>query len=120
MARILAVDDSRSMRDLVSGILQSEGHDVTVASDGDEALDIARENTFDLVLSDVHMPNMNGISLVSKLRRLPGLEYIPMIMVTTESSDYKKNKARSMGATGWLIKPFTPERLIGAVNKVLG
>ena len=120
MARILAVDDSKAMRDLVSSVLISAGHEVQVASDGDEALEVARTERFDLVLSDVHMPNMNGISLVSKLRRLPGFEYIPMIMVTTEDSDYKKKKAKAMGATGWLVKPFSPERLINAVTKLVG
>ena len=118
MARILAVDDSRVIRDMVSTILISEGHDVVTAEDGVDALDKAREEVFDLVLSDINMPNMNGISLISKLRRITGYEYVPIVMVTTEDSDYRKKKAKTFGATGWLVKPFTPERLITAVSKL--
>lgn len=120
MAKILAVDDSRVIRDMVSTILMSEGHDVVTAEDGIDALEKARDEVFDIVLSDVNMPNMSGISLVSKLRRLPGYEFIPIVMVTTENAEYRKNKAKSLGATGWLVKPFTPERLLNAVNKLTG
>lgn len=120
MASILAVDDQKVMRDLVSAILTAEGHDVTVAEDGTQALDLARQYQFDMVLSDINMPNMNGISLVSKLRRLEHFEDTPIIMLTTESSDFKKDKAKKMGANGWLQKPFQPERLIKAVNITLG
>jgi two-component system chemotaxis response regulator CheY len=120
MARILSVDDSRTIRDLVSTILKAEGHEVVVAEDGMKAMEIARTETFDLVLSDINMPVMSGISLISKLRNLAGYEYIPIVMLTTEGGDYKKNKAKISGATGWLQKPFTPERLVTAVNKLLG
>lgn len=120
MARILAVDDSRVIRDMVSAILIAEGHEVITADDGVDAMEKARGQDFDLVLSDINMPNMNGISLISKLRRLEGFEFVPIIMVTTEDSDYRKNKAKTFGATGWLVKPFTPERLINAVNKLTG
>lgn len=120
MARILAVDDSRAIRDMVSTILVADGHEVVTADDGVDALEKAREEVFEIVLSDVNMPNMSGISLISKLRRLPGYEYIPIVMVTTENADYRKNKAKSLGATGWLVKPFTPERLLNAVNKLTG
>jgi len=120
MANILAVDDSKAMRDLMTHILGSENHEVTTASDGVEAMTVARGRSLDLALLDVNMPNMNGLSLVNKLRRLEGYEYIPIIMVTTETSEYRKNKAKSLGATGWLTKPFTAERLLAAVNKVSG
>ncbi len=120
MARILAVDDSRAIRDMVSTILVAEGHEVVTADDGVDALEKAREEVFEIVLSDVNMPKMSGISLISKLRRLHGYEYIPIVMVTTENADYRKNKAKSLGATGWLVKPFTPERLLNAVNKLTG
>ena len=120
MARILTVDDSKVITDMVKAVLVAEGHSVETAMDGVEALAIARNQQFDLVLTDINMPNMNGISLVSKLRRVEGYEYIPIIMVTTENSDYKKTKAKTMGATGWLVKPFTPERLVNAVNKIIG
>ena len=120
MAKILTVDDSKAIRDLMVHILTQAGHEVITAEDGVDALAIARENTFDLALIDVNMPNMGGLSLVSKLRRMEDYQYIPMLMVTTETSDYKKTKAKTMGATGWLTKPFTAERLIAAVNKVSG
>ena len=119
MARILSVDDSLTIRNMVKSMLESEGYEVVSANDGVEAMEIAREQTFDLVLSDINMPNMNGISLVSKLRRLDDYVDIPIIMLTTEDSDFKKNKAKNFGASGWLQKPFTQERLIGAVNKLL-
>lgn len=119
MAKILAVDDSRTMRNIISTTLQGEGHDVTTAEDGDVALGIARQETFDLVLSDINMPNMNGISLISKLRRLEGYKNIPIIMVTTENADYKKTKARNFGANGWLQKPFSQDRLLTAVNRLI-
>ena len=120
MAKILSVDDSKAIRDLVEAVLKENGHDVVTANDGVEGLAEARNQNFDMILSDINMPNMTGISMVSKVRRLPGYEYIPIIMLTTESSEFKKTKAKSMGATGWLQKPFNPERLMNAVNKLVG
>ena len=79
----------------------------------------AGSTNVDLALVDVNMPNMNGLSLVTKLRKLEGYQYTPIVMVTTETDEYRKKKARSVGATGWLAKPFTAERLVGAVNKLL-
>lgn len=119
MAKILAVDDARTMRELVRSILEGEGHEVAVAEDGVQAIEYARENAVDLVLTDINMPNMNGISLVTKLRLLANYENTPIIMLTTESSDYKKTKARNMGADAWLQKPFDPPRLLKAVNTML-
>jgi len=119
MAKILTVDDSQTIRDLVSQILTNEKHEVISASDGVEALALARTTAVDLALVDVNMPNMNGLSLVSKLRKLDDYKFTPILMVTTETDEYRKKKARSVGATGWLAKPFTAERLIGAVNKLL-
>jgi two-component system chemotaxis response regulator CheY len=120
MAKILTVDDSKVIRDLVKAVLIENGHDVVTANDGVEGLDQARKHEFDLILSDINMPNMTGISMVSKIRCLPNCEHVPIIMLTTESSDFKKNKAKTMGATGWLQKPFDPERLMKAVNKLVG
>jgi len=119
MAKILAVDDSMMIRNLVSTVLIQAGHEVVTAADGTEAIKIARDESFDLVLSDINMPEMNGISLVSKLRRLDHFKFTPIIMVTTEGGDYKKKKAKSFGATGWLLKPFDEKRLLAAVNKTL-
>lgn len=120
MAKILSVDDSRSIRELVKAVLEKEGHDVAVAEDGVDALQVARDDHFDLILTDINMPNMSGISFVSKLRRVEGYEKTPVVMITTESSDFKKNKARAMGANGWLQKPFDADRLITAVNRLIG
>ena len=119
MATIMAVDDAKTMRDLVKGILENEGHELLTAEDGEAAMKIARQQSVDLVLSDVNMPNMNGISLISKLRRLPEYQTTPILMLTTEGDGYKKSKAKASGANGWLQKPFTPERLVGAVDKIL-
>ena len=119
MATILAVDDQRMMRDLVKTVLESDGHTVLVAEDGVQAMTVARDQAADLVLSDINMPNMNGISLVSKLRRLDSYADVPIIMLTTESADFKKDKAKKMGANGWLQKPFDPPRLIKAVRSML-
>ena len=119
MAKILTVDDSKVIRDLVEAVLIENNHEVVTANDGVEGLDAARNEQFDMILSDINMPNMTGISMVSKVRRLPGYEYTPIIMLTTESSDFKKDKAKKMGATGWLQKPFDPERLMKAVNKLV-
>ncbi|TPW13564.1 MAG: two-component system chemotaxis family response regulator CheY [Halothiobacillaceae bacterium] len=118
MAKILAVDDTLLIRSMVEAVLKSAGHEVILASDGVDALEIARTHQVDLVLSDINMPIMNGISLVSKLRLLDGYKFTPIIMLTTESSDFKKQKAKAMGATGWLQKPFTPERLLAAIERL--
>ena len=119
MAKILAVDDSQSIRDLMTHILAAEKHEVITASDGKEALDIAKTTNFDLALIDFNMPNMNGLKLIEKLRELNDYKYTPLLIVTTETDEYRKKKARGAGATGWLSKPFTAERIIGAVNKLL-
>ncbi len=119
MAKILAVDDQKVMRELVRGVLEGDGHEVLLAEDGMQAMQFARDNAVDLVLSDINMPNMNGISLVSKLRRLDHYAETPIIMLTTESADFKKDKAKRMGANGWLQKPFDPKRLQKAVNTML-
>lgn len=119
MALIMVVDDAKVMREMIKTILVTEKHEVITADDGDVALDLARQQVCDMVLSDINMPRMSGISLVSKLRRVNGYEDIPIIMLTTESSDYKKDKAKKMGANGWLQKPVEPKRLIKAVNTML-
>ena len=119
MAKILAVDDALVMRQLVQTILEDAGHDVTLAVDGVDAMKNARNENFDIVITDINMPNMSGISLVTKLRRLPGYSVIPILMLTTESSDFKKEKAKSVGADGWIQKPIDQVRLCNAVSSVL-
>jgi two-component system, chemotaxis family, chemotaxis protein CheY len=121
MARILAVDDSPSMRQMVGATLQSAGHEVVTANDGDVALRVATEDSsIDLVITDVNMPNMDGISLVRELRRLPRYKGVPLLILTTEASAERKLAGKSAGATGWIVKPFNPESLLNAVSKVLG
>ena len=120
MATILAVDDAEVMRNMMRVFLTKHGHEVLLAADGKEAMQLARSRTIDLVLSDINMPGMSGISLVHKLRRLKNCEDIPIIMITTETSDYKKDKAKDTGASGWISKPITEQRLINAVDSMLG
>lgn len=119
MATILAVDDMRSMRDLVKSVLEKRGHSVVTQGDGDQALSFAQSNNVDLVISDINMPAMDGISLVDELRKLAGYRNTPILMLTTEDAQDKKNQARSAGANGWIQKPFNPERLVTAVDKTL-
>lgn len=120
MASILAVDDSASMRQMVSFTLKGAGYDVTEASDGVEALGIAKTNKFNLVITDVNMPNMDGITLTRELRSLPDYKFVPILTLTTESSTDKKMAGKSAGATGWIVKPFNPDQLLATVKKVLG
>jgi len=120
MAKILAVDDSASMRQMVSFTLKGAGFDVTEASDGVEALGKAKSGKFDLVISDVNMPNMDGLTLVGELRKLGDFKFIPILLLTTESSVEKKKEGKAAGATGWIVKPFNPDQLLKTVNKVLG
>lgn len=120
MQSVLAVDDSASMRGLVSHVLEQAGFRVVLAEDGVDALDVANDETVDLVLTDVHMPNLDGIGLIRKLRELPNYKYVPMLVLTTETAQSKKMEGKSAGATGWIVKPFDPEQLVSIINKVLG
>jgi two-component system chemotaxis response regulator CheY len=119
MKKILAVDDSASMRQMVTFTLKRAGFDVVDAVDGVDALGKAKDDTFDLVISDVNMPNMDGITLIKELRGLPQFKYTPMLMLTTESGLDKKTEGKAAGATGWIVKPFNPEQLLATINKVL-
>ena len=120
MPTILAVDDSASMRQMVTFTLKSAGFDVTDAVDGVDALGKAKTAKFDLVLTDVNMPNMDGISLIKELRVLPNYKFTPILMLTTESGTDKKMEGKSAGATGWIVKPFNPDQLLATIKKVLG
>lgn len=120
MASILAVDDSASMRQMVSFTLKSAGHDVTEAEDGVDALDKAKSGSFDLVLTDVNMPRMDGITLIAELRKLADFKFTPLLMLTTESSSEKKMAGKNAGATGWIVKPFNPDQLLAVIKKALG
>jgi two-component system chemotaxis response regulator CheY len=116
---ILAVDDSASMRQMVNFTLKGAGYQVVQAVDGVEALEYARGNAVDLVLTDVNMPRMDGIQLVRELRSLPTYRYVPMLVLTTESSQDKKMQGKQAGATGWIVKPFNPEQLLATIARVL-
>ena len=120
MAEILAVDDSASMRQMVSFTLKGAGHTVTEAGDGEEALSLAKSNKYDLVLSDVNMPKMDGIALTKELRTLPEFKFTPILILTTEAGMNKKQDGKAAGATGWIVKPFNPDQLLATVKKVLG
>lgn len=120
MTKILAVDDSASMRQMVSFTLKSAGFEVAEAADGVEALKVAKSQSFDVVISDVNMPNMDGLTLVKELRSLGTYKFTPILMLTTESSSDKKQAGRAAGATGWIVKPFNPDQLLATVNKVVG
>lgn len=120
MKRILAVDDSASMRQMVCFTLKKAGFDVTEAKDGVDALQIAKSASFDVVISDVNMPNMDGITLIKNLRGLPNYKFTPMLMLTTESGVDKKNEGKAAGATGWIVKPFNPDQLLAVIKKVCG
>ncbi len=119
MHSILAVDDSASMRQMVSFTLKSAGYNVVEAVDGQDAYEKAGGKSFDLVLTDQNMPRMDGISLTKKLRENPQFKTTPILILTTESSDQMKQAGRAAGATGWLVKPFDPNKLIEVIQKVI-
>ena len=119
MARILAVDDSAAMRQMVGITLSGAGHQVQQAADGAEALRIAERERFDLVITDVNMPKMDGITLVRELRARTNYRYTPLLVLTTEATLERKQLGKAAGATGWLVKPFNPDRLLATVTKVL-
>lgn len=117
---ILIVDDSESIREVVSFTLENAGHKVYVAVDGQDALKFLDGNTkIDLIITDLHMPVMDGITLIKKVRANDNFKYIPILFLTTESQASKKMEAKEAGATGWIIKPFVPEKLLAALNKVI-
>lgn len=119
MSKILAADDSASMRQMVSFTLKGSGYEVVEAVDGVDALSKAKSESFDLVLSDVNMPNMDGIDLVKNLRTLPNYKFTPILMLTTESGTDKKMEGKQAGATGWIVKPFNPDQLLSTIKRVL-
>ena len=117
---VLTVDDSASIRQMVSFTLKSAGYEVVEAVDGMDGLDKAKSKACNLVLTDQNMPRMDGLSLIKSLRAMPQYRTVPILMLTTESSDAMKSQGRAAGATGWLVKPFDPQKLIEVVKKVIG
>jgi two-component system chemotaxis response regulator CheY len=120
MTTVLAVDDSPSMRQMVSFTLKGAGYNVVEASDGQQALGIAKGKAVNLVITDVNMPKMDGITLIKELRALPAYKFTPLLMLTTESGTDKKAQGKAAGATGWIVKPFNPDQLLATIKKVLG
>ena len=119
MQSILAVDDSPSMRQMVNYTLKRAGYDVVSANDGVEALTIAQGRDISLVLTDINMPNMDGITLIKHLRELDNYRFKPILILTTESSNEKKMQGKDAGATGWIVKPFDPDKLLSTLRRVL-
>jgi two-component system chemotaxis response regulator CheY len=119
MTKILIADDSNSIRDMVSFTLKNAGYQTVEVRDGAEGLRKAKLDSFDLVISDVNMPNMDGIELCAALRQLPEFEFTPILMLTTESSAEMKTIGKSAGATGWLVKPFNPEKLLSTISHLI-
>ncbi len=116
---ILIVDDSESIREVVNFTLENEDYNVKIGVDGKDALKYLDGSPIDLVITDLHMPNMNGIELIKEIRAMEQYKRIPILFLTTESQTSKKMEAKEAGATGWIIKPFVPAKLIAALKKVL-
>jgi two-component system chemotaxis response regulator CheY len=116
----MTVDDSKTMRDMVSFTLRQAGYAVSEAEDGQKALVALRTGAADLVITDLNMPNMDGISLIRALRREAKYRTVPILMLTTEADATKKAEGREAGATGWIVKPFSPEKLLDVVKRVCG
>jgi two-component system, chemotaxis family, chemotaxis protein CheY len=118
-AMVLAADDSATIRSMMKETLQGAGFAVVLAEDGLEALEFAQQNPFALVLTDINMPRMDGLTLVERLRALPDYRFVPILVVTTESEPELKKRGRDAGATGWLVKPFDPLKLVATIRRVL-
>jgi len=116
---ILIVDDSVTIRQMLSFTLKSAGYAVTEACDGRDALDKLEGQRVDLIITDLNMPRMDGITLIRAVRTRPASRNTPVLMLTTESQDVKKQEGRAAGATGWIVKPFQPDRLLQVIARVL-
>jgi two-component system chemotaxis response regulator CheY len=116
--KALVVDDSSTMRNMVSMAMEELDFEVVVAEDGVKAVDAAENNTFDIVITDINMPNMDGIELIRHLREETSCKTTPILVLTTEAGDSAKEMGKKVGATGWIVKPFNPDVLIAAVRKV--
>lgn len=118
--KVLSVDDSESVRQMVTFALETAGYEVVGAADGRKALERLKTGPVDLVITDLNMPNMNGIELIKAIRALPGFKFLPIVMLTTESDESRKQEGRAAGATGWIVKPFKQDQLLAVVKKLLG
>lgn len=116
---IMIVDDSDTMRSVVAGVLKGAGYDVIEGRDGKDALGKLTGQKVHLMISDVNMPNMDGFEFVSEVKKLPAYRFTPVIMLTTEIAESKKEKGRAVGAKAWVVKPFQPEQMLAAVEKLI-
>lgn len=119
MSNILIVDDSLSMRHMVSATLTQAQHEVVMAEHGEDGLEQLHKQNFDLVITDVNMPVMDGITFVKELRQLSNYRFTPVLVLTTEGGADKKLAGKEAGATGWVVKPFDPDKLLRLVSRVL-
>jgi two-component system chemotaxis response regulator CheY len=119
MTSVLTVDDSASVRRTIKIALSGEGYGVTEAADGAEGLSKAESGAFDLIITDLNMPVMDGLTMIRELRKKPAQAGVPILFLTTESDSGIKAEAKAAGATGWLTKPFDPDHLIRVVTKIL-
>lgn len=117
--QILVVDDSESIREVLVFSLQSAGYEVLAAGDGKEALQYFDGRSIDLLLTDFHMPNMNGLELISHVRQIDQYRYMPILVLTTETQVDLVREAKKSGATGWMVKPFNTDKLIQTLRKVI-
>lgn len=117
--RIMAVDDSATVRQVIGFTLRAAGFEVIEAVDGQDALQKLTAHKIHLLITDLNMPNLNGLGLIKEVRRDPAKRFLPIIMLTTESDEQKKREGKSAGASGWIIKPFKPEQLLGVVRMLL-
>jgi two-component system chemotaxis response regulator CheY len=117
--KVLIADDSVSMRQLLTYTLQEAQFEVLEAENGQQALDKAKGELLDLIITDLNMPVMDGVTLIRNARALPNTRYVPILMLTTESEMQKKMEAKAAGATGWIVKPFDPAKLLAVIGKVV-
>lgn len=117
MDKLLIVDDSASMRQMVSFTLKDAGYEVIAANNGKDALSKLGCGKVAMVITDLNMPEMDGLELIRQLRMTPGYKFVPIIMLTTEAQESKKQAGKQAGASGWMVKPFTPEQLVDIVKK---
>lgn len=120
MKNILSVDDSASIRQMVKLTLSGAGYNVLEAADGAQGLAEARRKAVDLIVTDLNMPVMDGLTFIREVRKLPAYVGVPILMLTTESDAAKKSQAKAAGATGWITKPFQPQQLLDTLKKVIG
>jgi two-component system chemotaxis response regulator CheY len=116
---IMIVDDSASLRQVVGIALKGAGYDVVEACDGKDALGKLNGTRFNLIISDVNMPNMDGVTFLTELKKLPDHKFTPVIMLTTEGAEEMKKKGREAGAKAWVVKPFKPDQMLDAVSRLM-